>query len=489
MARDGYQPDTGKVAEYKELSSSSDSPQWYEANGEEIGRIFQGLGPKSTMPEGTNTLFFIHPHQVPKHEKVTYIQVVCADRPEKLQVRRVRWTMGGNLIIYDGGISTKTANLTTVKCMLNSVISTEDGRFMTGDLKDFYLGTNLAEYEYARIPVHLILAHIIDLYDLNDNIVNGYIYAEARKGMYELPQVGKLTNNRLAKFLDPRGYVPCKHTHGLWRDTKSDLMFTLVVDDFGVRYTKKADATRLMDTLKLQYKVSEEWAGTRYIGLTLKWDYVRRTVELSMPGYVKRALSRFSHPSPTQPQDLPHPWTAPRYGSHAQYANDDESPLVDLHDTKRLQEVIGTFLYYARAVDSTPMLVALGTLSSSQAKPTKQTLIAMTQLLNYCATHPDTIIEFRASAMVLHVNSDASYLSESNGRSRFAGYHYLSDLPKNPTKAPHPDEPAPTHNGAIDVPCQIMDHVMSSEAEFGTLFHNSKAACPHRTCLRELGHP
>jgi hypothetical protein len=44
--------------------------------------------------------------------------------------------MGGNLIIYDGDVSTKTANLTTVKCMLNSVISTDDGRFMTGDLKD-----------------------------------------------------------------------------------------------------------------------------------------------------------------------------------------------------------------------------------------------------------------------------------------------------------------------------------------------------------------
>jgi hypothetical protein len=147
--------------------------------------------------------------------------------------------------------------------------------------------------------VHLIPAHIINLYDLKDKLVNGYVYAEARKGMYGLPQAGKLANNRLTKFLEPRGYVPCEHTQGLWRDTKSDLMFTLVVDNFGVRYTKKANATRLMVTLKLQYKVSEDWAGTRYIGLTLKWDYVGRTVELSMLGYVERALSRFSHTSPT----------------------------------------------------------------------------------------------------------------------------------------------------------------------------------------------
>jgi hypothetical protein len=137
------------------------------------------------------------------------------------------------------------------------------------------------------------------------------------------------------------------------------------------------------------------------------------------------------------------------------------------------------------------MLVALGTLASDQTEPTTDTLTAMTQLLNYAATHPDAVVEFRASDMVLHIESDASYLSESKGRSRFVGYHYLSDTPTDPIKAPHPDDPPPMHNGAIDIPCQIMDHVMASaaDAEFGTLFHNGKAACPHNTCLHELGHP
>jgi hypothetical protein len=62
--------------------------------------------------------------------------------------------------------------------MLNSVISTKNGRFMIGGLKDFYLGTDLDDYEYARIPVHLIPTHIIDLYNLKDKIVNGHVYAE-----------------------------------------------------------------------------------------------------------------------------------------------------------------------------------------------------------------------------------------------------------------------------------------------------------------------
>jgi hypothetical protein len=223
--------------------------------------------------------------------------------------------MGGTLISYDGDVSTKTANPTTVKCMLNSVISTDDGRFMTGDLKGFYLGTDLDKFEYARIPIHLIPHHIIKLYYLKDKIINGHVYAEARKGVYGLPQAGRLANECLTKYLAHLGYIPGAHTHGFWKDTKSDLMFTLVIDDFGVRYTNKADAARLMHDLKQQYKVSEDWEGNRYIGLTIKWDYDLCTVEISMPGYVERALHRFSHPKPTRPQDSPHPWNAPHYGA------------------------------------------------------------------------------------------------------------------------------------------------------------------------------
>jgi hypothetical protein len=193
-------------------------------------------------------------------------------------------------------------------------------------------------------------------------------------------------------------------------------MFSLVVDDFGVLYTTKADAEKLMKVLKAFYRVAEDWTGSRYIGLTLKWDYDKRTCKISMPGYVERALQRFSHPKPTRPQDSPHPWTAPKFGAHQQFAATDSTPVLDAANTKRIQEVLGALLYYARAVDCT-MLAAIGTLSGQQAQATKQTMIGITQSLNYCATHPEAVIEFRASNLCLHVESDASYLSEPKGRS------------------------------------------------------------------------
>jgi hypothetical protein len=177
-------PDTGTIADRREVIKCTDGKQWTESNREEIGYLFQGLGPTSKMPTGADTLFFIHRNQVPKNKKATYILVLCAERPEKTQPRRVRWTMGGDRIVYTSNVSTKTANLTTAKLMFDSVISTPKACFMVGDLKDFYLGTKMEEYEYACIPLYLIPPLIISRYDLKAKIVDGHVYAECRKGMY-----------------------------------------------------------------------------------------------------------------------------------------------------------------------------------------------------------------------------------------------------------------------------------------------------------------
>ena len=67
------------------------------------------------------------------------------------------------------------------------------------------------------------------------------------------------------------------------------------MDDFGVKYVGKAHAEHLKKTLEASYGVTTEWEGKRYIGITLDWDYKRRRVHLSMPGYVKKALLQFKH--------------------------------------------------------------------------------------------------------------------------------------------------------------------------------------------------
>ena len=92
-------------------------------------------------------------------------------------------------------------------------------------------------------------------YNLDSKIHHGYVYVEIRKGMYGLPQAGKLANDLLQKHLKPYGYEPVKHTPGLWKHQTRPINFTLVVDDFGIKYTDKDDIDYLIEAIKEKYPI------------------------------------------------------------------------------------------------------------------------------------------------------------------------------------------------------------------------------------------
>ena len=90
--------------------------------------------------------------------------------------------------------------------------------------------------------------------------------------------------------------------------------------------------------------------------------------------------------------------------------------------------------------------------------------------------------------MVLHLHSDASYLSKPGARSRVGGHCFLGDQSTDPTKPPIADSPL---NGPIYTVSKILHNVMASavEAEIVATFHNGQEAVTIRTTLAELGHP
>jgi endonuclease I len=83
------------------------------------------------------------------------------------------------------------------------------------------------------------------------------------------------------------------------------------VDDFRVKYVGREHAENLMACIRKNYDISSDWNGTDYCGLTLDWDYKKRTVDLSMPGYIKAALHKYQHPAPARPEYAPHTWNPP----------------------------------------------------------------------------------------------------------------------------------------------------------------------------------
>jgi hypothetical protein len=485
-----HNPVTGRAETIDSLLHGPDKAIWLQSLTNEWGRCTHGLSkhrPASTAIVGNSTMVFIRPTQVPPGRKVTYANFVCTMRPGKSDPCRIRMTVGGDRLDAFQDVRSPAVGITDTKLHLNSVISDakHGARYCTADVKDFFLSSTMAIYQYMRVPRRYIPQEVIDEYNLTPAHFDskGYAYLEIQKGMYGLKEASILAYDQLREHLAPYGYAPVPFTPGLWRHNKLRTTFTLAVDDFGIKYFSRSDLDHLFNALESKYTITKDLSGSSYLGLTIDWHYDEGYVDISMPQYVTKALAKFRHVPPTTPQHSPHPWTAPAYGQKVQYATDDTSPLLDARDTQEIQAIAGTFLYYARAVDST-ILVALNEIASQQAKPTKLTRAACDMLLDYLSTHPDATIRYHASDMILHVIADAAYLVLPDARSRCAGLYFLSDAS---TTTP----PNPRPNGAVHVLCKTLRGVPSSaaEAETGGLFLNAQEAVPMKIALEEMGHP
>ena len=465
--------ETGDLLEYRHLLKHPKYRDvWSNSFGTEIRRL----------ATTTETIAFMAKQQIPqaRHKDITYGRIVCTYRSEKKDPYRTRITMGGNLINYPDDCGTPTADLLTIKLMFNSIISTPGAKFMMIDIKDFYLMTPMDRYEYFRMKLELFPQDIIDKYGLSDKVdADGYVFCEVRRGMYGLPQAGIITQELLTKRLHKAGYQQSKTTPGYWRHDWHPISFTLVVDDFGVKYINKDNVEHLASVLRQKYKINIDWEGTRYLGLTIDWDYTERKVHLSMPGYIEKALLRFGHEPPDKPQMQPFPHTIPSYGAKVQYAKDlDSSPPATKAEEKYIRQVVGVLLYYGCAVDST-ILVGLSSLAAAQSLPTAYTLYLAKWLLDYAATNPDAILTYKKSNMVLAIHSDASYLSEPSARSRVGCHFFCSS-----------DVDDPPDNGAVLNISKILKVVMSSatEAKLSALYINAREAIPMQQLLEEMGH-
>ena len=343
-----------------------------------------------------------------------------------------------------------------------------------------FLQTIMKEAEYMKIHQRYLIAEIKQEYNTDDLIHNdGYIYCKIKRGMYGLKQAARLAYDLIKERLAPHGYKPDPLSPNIWTHNSRKTIFCLCVDDFGVKYYSKADADHLISALK-DYKLTIDWTGSDYCGLKINRNYSKGWVDISMPNYVQKTLTKLNHPKPIKPINAPHKWSTPAYTKTPQIAPTDTTPLLNAERKIRIEKIVGSFLYYARAIDSS-ILPALSEISGLQAHPTEATEKKANMLLDYLSSNSEAKLRYHVSDMILHVNSDAAYLIAPNAKSRIAGYYYLSDLPNKKTKK---------MNGAIQVECRYLKHVVASaaEAETGALFHNCQNAIYLRRLLEIFNH-
>lgn len=304
---------------------------------------------------------------------------------------------------------------------------------------------------------------------------------EISKGIYGLPQAGKLSQDRLVKHLASNDYIQCVNTPCLFKHKTNGVVFTLVVDDFLIKYKGRDNVDHLLNALRELYKITTDFSrdSLKYVGITLRHDRENRHIDMSIPGYVIKALQRFQRIN-LKGADSPIIYVPPSYGKHQQEAPMEESSTpLSPDEIQELQEIVGVFLFYARAVDPT-MLTAINKIASRQSKATSLIRKEVDRFLQYASKYPEATMRVRASNMKLVGHSDGSYLSESEARSRAGGILFLGDCADN--EAP---------NAPICFLSVIIKTVVTSAAatEYAAAFIVGQAAISIINTLADLGYP
>ena len=394
---------------------------------------------------------------------------------------RMRGCFGGDRTNYNGDRYYWVANMSAIKILLNSIVSTPHASLITIDIKDFYLMTELDRPEYIKVHISRIPGNIIKKHNLttfkNDQ---NFVYFQAIKTIWGLPQAGRISQQGLMKQLATHGYVECAHTPGCYTHISRPTEFSVVVDDFAVKVMSEDDLQHLTNALSEKYDIKVNRKGDKYLGYTILHDKANKTMTLDMPSYVAHGLKRFDPNNNIKACESPMIYQKPIYGQKGdRIAFEDNSPLLDATGIKFVQSVNGFFQYYGIALDHTYQ-PACQQIAQSSANPTQRTLEQVHRLLGYAKRYPCNKIVFKASDMILHFHADASHNSQQGAKGLAGGYRFLGDK----------DQPMKI-NAAINTLCKTLSVVTASagETEYGALFMNAQRACPHIHTLEDFGHP
>ncbi len=134
----------------------------------------------------------------------------------------------------------------------------------------------------------------------------GFVHLEMQKAVWGLPQAGILAKECIQRKLALFEYFNHVSTPGLWYHETRPISFTLVVNDFGVKYVNQNNIDHLITLIKKTYTLTEDWMGNLFCGICIDWEYSNHTVDISMPGYIKKKLQLYSHISSKRIQNCPY---------------------------------------------------------------------------------------------------------------------------------------------------------------------------------------
>jgi len=310
---------------------------------------------------------------------------------------------------------------------------------------------------------------------------------QAIYGMYD---AGTIAGTVLSATLTSSGYREVDSTN-LWTSTvkgEEDLLINTNVDDFAIIHVPASLALarleRVLNDAGYKFVQAENnpklrFQNFHFCGLDIEHDTQEHQVTLYLNGWVRKLLAKYGMED-CKPETAPYKYTRPVYtGKQAPLSEDDSTPLSPQLMTE-LRSKIGALNWGAACVNYDTSL-AVSKVGSKQANPTKALLREVNHILKYLAGHPNTVLQYQPNDMTLHTVSDASFCSETKGRSRAGGVLYLGDCDKNG----HP----------MSSPVEVMSHIIdcipdsAAEAEYVSVHDTTKRGVYCRNILEGIGYP
>eukprot|EP00804_Cyclotella_cryptica_P010975 CCRYP_016691-RC/>CCRYP_016691-RC protein AED:0.38 eAED:0.38 QI:0/0/0/1/0/0/2/0/391 len=274
-----------------------------------------------------------------------------------------------------------------------------------------------------------------------------------------------------SKRLNAHGYHQSKLVPGLWKHIWRPIQFTLVVDDFGIKYVGDEHPQHLLTVLQEHYSVTTDWQGAATS--VSPWTGTTTNAAFTSQCQATSKGLRNMHPFRPCPSNMEPATQCAKAPSTA--------ALLDPKGKKFIQQVCGKFLFLGRAVDPT-LLCPISAIASQSSKPTVETLKQTKQLLDYIATQDEAVLTYNASDMVLAIHSDASYLSEPAHAAEQEDISFSHPMQKSHTTT-EPSSTLPTSSN--------MSWPLPRSRTGGTLHHGPRGSLhpyypgrtwPHTTC-------
>jgi hypothetical protein len=391
----------GKPLSFSSVICGPHGKEWTLADEQELIKLLVTL--KCLLP-------VMRPTKTP-----TYLKRVVKEKwneVHRVRKRRVRWTIGGDRIEVGYDVGTNTAALPTVNALFHSIVSTHSC-MATIDIVDYYLGALLPSPESVRIDVSSIslptLTKLGLLPFLRHSHGKPFFFCDVLKLSLVFPnlQSGLLSQLRLISLLTQHGFSETS-TPMLFRHHTHSTAFTLVVDDFLVRYSHPSELDHLVSCLSTldELKVHRDLPRYTYLGYTLDYSPTSPSpcMTLSMHNFIPSMLSHLC-PSGCGSASSPAVYTPPvSYTDLSPHLSPSSitTPSTPVSPTEKtwIQQVVGSLLFYARALDLS-LLTAVCQLSSHQSTPTQHDLSSAHRLLNCASSHPNPHKTIHLSSMAL----------------------------------------------------------------------------------------